>query len=108
MKGMLGKLSVNGGSLRVAKPIAEGRLAGITLLTTSGKIESAIQFLKWDGAGLQGFRFVQLDPLMRSKLQAALGEMRKQGLGDGPRSVIQFCTDAARRVVQKAKSQIER
>ena len=101
------KLSITGGCL-LTKPVTEGRLAGITLQTTSGKIESAIQFLKPDGAGRQGFRFVQLDPANGLRLQNALAQMRKQGLGDGSSSVMEFCANTARKVVEKTKSQIGR
>jgi hypothetical protein len=102
------KLSINGGALRLGKPFVESTLAEITLQTTSGTVESAIQFLRFGKDGVQGFRFVQLDAPTRSKLETALRQMRSQGLGDGPRSVIELCAEAARRVVQKAKSQIER
>ena len=100
------KLSVTGGSLRI-KAIPEGRLAGITLETTNGRIESAIQFLKPDEGGRQGFRFVQLDAMTRYRLQDALGEMRRQGLGEGSSSVIEFCTNTARRVMKKVKTHMD-
>lgn len=105
--GVLCKLSINGGSVRLAKCINESTLAEITLRTASGRIVSAIEFLKPSGDGIHGFRFIQLDPLTRSTLEDALRQMRKQGLGDRPRSVIELCTNAARRVMQKAKSRIE-
>jgi PilZ domain len=103
---VLCKLSINGGALRLSKPFGESTLAEITLQTTSGTIGSAIQFLKVGSDGVQGFRFLQLDAATRSKLETALRQMRKQGLGDEPRSVIELCTNAARRVMQKAKTQI--
>ena len=96
------KLSVTGGCL-VTKPVPEGRLAGITLQTTSGRFESAIEFLKPEGAGRQGFRFLQLDPRNRLRLQATIDGMRRQGHGDGASSVLELCTNTARRVVQKAR-----
>ena len=103
---VLCKLSINGGALRLYKPFGEGTLAEIRLKTTSGTIESPIQFLKMGRDGVQGFRFLQLDPATRSTLETALRQMRKQGLGDGPRSVIELCTNAARRVMEKARTQI--
>ncbi len=101
----LRKLSVNGGSVRLSKPLPEGTLAEITLPTNSGKVTSAIQLLTNDGHGTQGFRFLQLDPSTRSTLQTAIAQMRKQGLGDSPR-LLQYCTDAARFMVQLARTRI--
>ena len=100
------KLSINGGALRLGKPFGESTLAEIKLQTSSGTVESTIPFLKFGSDGVQGFRFVQLDPGTRSKLETALRQMRSQGLGDRPRSVMELCTNAARRVMQKAKSQM--
>jgi hypothetical protein len=99
------KLSINGGAVRVIKPFRESTLAEITLQTTSGNTVAAIQFLR-PGDGVQGFRFVQLDLATRTRLEAALEQMRKQGLGEGQRSVLQLCTNVARRVMQKAKNQV--
>jgi len=75
------QLSVNGGSLRLAKIFGESTFGEITLQTTKGSIVSAIQFLKSGAAEVQAFRFVQLDPKTRSRLETALGQMRKEGLG---------------------------
>lgn len=104
LTGPLCQLSINGGSLRIAKIFGESTFGQITLQTTTGKIVSAIQFLKSGAADVQAFRFVQLDRETRSQLDAALKQMRKDGLGEGPRSMLEFCTNAARRVVEKAKS----
>jgi hypothetical protein len=104
LSGALCKLSINGGSLRLPRTIVESTLAEITLETTSGDIESAIQFLRPGAEGVQGFRFLQLDPGTRRQLAMAIEQMRKQGLGDGTSSVFQFCANAARRVVEKAKA----
>jgi len=101
------QLSINGGSLRLAKIFGESTFAEITLQTTTGNIVSAIQFLKTGAADVQAFRFVQLDTKTRSRLETALGQMRKEGLGEAPRSMFQACTNVARRVMQKAKSQME-
>lgn len=98
------KLSINGGSLRLPRSFGESTFAEITLETTSGDIESAIQFLKPGVEGIQGFRFIQLDPGTRRQLATAIEQMRKQGLGEGSSSVFQFCANAARRVVEKAKA----
>ena len=107
LTGVLGKLSLTGGSVSLSKSIHEGTLAEITVQTTSGSVVSAIQFVKSTGSGMQGFRFVHLDPQTRSRLDMALQQMRKQGLGEGPHSILQHCTSVARRVIQKAKDQID-
>jgi hypothetical protein len=104
LSGALCKLSINGGSVRLPRPIGESTLAEIRLETTSGDIESAIQFLKAGTPGVQGFRFIQLDPGTRRQLASAIEIMRKQGFGEGSSSVFQFCANAARRVVEKAKA----
>ncbi len=102
---VLCKLSINGGSVRPTRPFSSGTLAEIALRTTSGKIVSAIQLLKSDGNGRQGFRFLQLDPANRSALQSAIDQMRRQGYGDSFR-LFQFCSDAARRMLEIARAQI--
>ena len=104
LTGPLCQLSINGGSLKIAKIFGESTFGQITLETTTGNIVSAIQFLKSGAADVQAFRFIQLDRENRSRLESALKQMRKDGLGEGPRSMLEFCTDAARRMVQKAKS----
>lgn len=105
--GVLCQLSVNGGSLRLPQTFGERTFGQITLQTTNGIIESAIQFLKSGKPDIQPFRFVQLDPTTRSRLDTALREMQKQASGAGSRSMLRFCTNAARRVMEKAKSHIE-
>jgi hypothetical protein len=101
--GPLCQLSINGGSLRLAKNFGENTFAEITLQTMTGSIVSPIQFLKSGAPGVQAFRFVQLDPQTRSTLETTLTQMRKDGLGEGPRSMFQVCTNVARRVMEKAK-----
>ncbi len=107
LTGPLCQLSVNGGSLRLAKIFGESTFGQITLQTTTGDIVSAIQFLKSGAPDVQAFRFVHLDPETRTRLETALQQMRKQGLGEAPRSMFQLCTNAARRVMQKARSHME-
>lgn len=103
--GPLCQLSVNGGSLRLAKIFGERTFGQITLQTSKASLVCAIQFLKSGAPDVQAFRFVQLDPKTRSQLEAALKQMRKDGLGDAPQSMFEMCTSAARRVVEKAKEQ---
>lgn len=103
LTGPLCQLSINGGSLRMAKIFGESTFAQITLQTTGGTIACAIQFLKSGAPEIQAFRFIQLDGRTRGQLETALKQMRKEGLGDAPRSMFELCTSAARRVMQKAK-----
>ena len=104
LTGPLCQLSVNGGSLRLAKIFGESTFGEITLETRTGNIICAIQFLKSGAPDVQAFRFVQLDAKTRSQLETALKQMENEGFGEGRRSMLQFCTSAARRVVQKAKN----
>ncbi len=104
LTGPLCQLSINGGSLRIAKVFGESTFGQITLQTTTGRIVCPIQFLKSGAPDVQAFRFVQLEPETRAQLEAALKQMRKDGLGDGPRSRLESWTNAARRMVEKAKS----
>jgi hypothetical protein len=106
--GLLCQLSVNGGSLRLPKIFGENTFGQITLQTTTGNIESAIQFLKSGAPDVQAFRFVQLDPPTRSRLDTALKQMHQGVSGEESRSMLRFCTNAARRVMQKAKNHIEK
>ena len=96
------KLSIRGGCL-TTKPMPFGKLAGITLHTTSGKVDLAIQFLHRDASGRHGFRFLQIDPVNLRRLETTVDELRRQGLADGSYSVIELCTNTARRVMRKAK-----
>jgi hypothetical protein len=86
--GILVKLSATGGSLRVPKSYAPGALGEISLRTTSGKMTAAIEFLRTgvDGAGAQAFRFIHIEPADRRRLEDALDQMRKHGLGEKQRT----------------------
>lgn len=105
--GPLYQLSINGGSLRLAKIFGESTFGQMTLQTNTGTLVCAIQFLKSGAPDIQAFRFVQLDGKTRTQLETALKQMQKEGLGEAPSSMFQLCTHAARRVVQKAKSCME-
>lgn len=82
--GILCKLSVNGGSVRLPKPLPQGTLAEVTLKTTSGKVSGAVEFLRTAPGSprAQGFRFIQMDSADRKRLQVALQQMREQGFGE--------------------------
>jgi hypothetical protein len=100
--GVLCKLSVTGGSIRLSKRVAEGTFADITLTTTSGKVTGAIEFLRTgvDGvADAQAFRFIHIEPSDRSRLDDVLAEMRKQGYGEDQSSPLQPFANIARRTL---------
>ena len=102
---ILHRLSINGGSIRPSKPFSTGTLGDIALRTTSGNVASAIQLLSSDGRGVQGFRFLQLDPVTRATLQKTITQLRRQGCGESSR-ILQLCSDAARWMVEIARTQI--
>ena len=71
--------------MRVPKSYMPGALGEISLKTASGrKITAAIEFLRTgvDGAGAQAFRFIQIEPADRRRLEDVLDHMRKHGLGE--------------------------
>jgi len=83
--GILCKLSVNGGSLRLSKPVSKGTVADLTLRATSGRITSAIEFLGPADRGTppaQAFRFIHMAPAECRRLENALAEIRKEGFGE--------------------------
>ena len=83
--GVLCKLSVTGGSLRMSKPMAKGTVADLTIRATSGPITSAIEFLGAADRGVlpaQAFRFIHMGPAETRRLENALEEIRKQGFGE--------------------------
>jgi hypothetical protein len=80
--GLICRLSVNGGTLRLPQRLNAGTLAGVSLKTDAGVVEGAIQFLGVvdDLMDIQAFRFVHMAPADRQTLQAALQRMHQQGL----------------------------
>ena len=86
--GILVKLSATGGLLRVSKLYTPGAFGEISLKTTSGNITAAIEFLRTgvDGVGAQAFRFIQIEPADRRRLEDALDQMRTHGLGEKQRT----------------------
>src|SRR6202041_4066313 len=63
--GMLGRLSLTGGSaVLTSGPIPEGTLAEMDLGTVFGKVTAQIQFMRSGADGLptaQAFRFIEMD-----------------------------------------------
>ena len=85
MIGVLCKLSVTGGSLRLSTRPAKGTVAELTVKATSGRITSAIEFLGPADKGTppaQAFRFIHMGLPETRRLENALEEMRKQGFGE--------------------------
>lgn len=85
MLGVLCKLSVTGGSLRLSRPIPKGTVADLTIRATSGPITSAVEFLGPADRGAlppQAFRFIHMGPAESRRLENALDEIRKQGFGE--------------------------
>lgn len=83
--GVLFKLSITGGSLRLSKPIDKGTVADLTIRATSGPITSAIEFLGAADKGAppaQAFRFIHMGPAESRRLENALEEIRRQGFGE--------------------------
>ena len=106
--GILVKLSATGGSVRVSKSYRPKTVGEITLKTASGKVTAAVEFLRTgvDGvAQAQAFRFIHIEPADRRKLEDALDEMRKHGLGEKP---VRPLVDLTRRGLTNAKERISR
>ena len=85
LAGVLCKLSITGGSLRLNRGISRGTVAELTVKATSGRISSAIEFLGPADRGTppaQAFRFIQMGLPESRRLEAALEAMRKQGFGE--------------------------
>ena len=106
--GILVKLSATGGSVRVSKSYMPKTVGEITLKTASGKVTAAVEFLRTRVAGVgqtQAFRFIHIEPADRCRLENALDEMRKRGLGEEPFRPLVSLT---RRGLTNAKKQIIR
>jgi hypothetical protein len=90
--------------MRFPRPFPSGTLAEVTLKTTSGKVGAAIQFLRTrTGApDVQAFRFLQMDPLERRRLELTLDQMRRQGCGEKRRGLMPF-VELAQRAFTTAK-----
>jgi hypothetical protein len=85
MVGVLCKLSITGGSLRLSTRPAKGTVAELTLKATSGRITCAIEFLGPADKAVppaQAFRFIHMGIPESRRLENALEEMRKQGFGE--------------------------
>ena len=79
--GTLCVLSRTGGTIRLSKQFVPGTLADINFKTVSGKFIATIQLLDIVNGNAQAFRFVQMGPTARTRLEDALKRMQEQGLG---------------------------
>jgi hypothetical protein len=80
-------LSMTGGAVR-ARRFEPGTFGEVRLNTVSGPMTAVIELLAVRRDGLQAFRFVQLDPTNKKKLEASLDKMQAQGLGDKETAAI--------------------
>ena len=79
--GILGLLSRTGGTIRLTRRFATGTFADIGIKTVSGNFTAAIEFLDKTGSHAQAFRFIQIGPVARRRLEDSLKKMQSQGLG---------------------------
>ena len=99
--GTLGKLSSNGGTIRLSRRFDPGTMADLTLKTNAGKVSAAIQFLAHlDGfPQSQAFRFVHIEAADFTRLEKAISSLRKQGFGDKQERGLGMLLDAAQRTL---------
>lgn len=73
-------LSLTGGRIRCGRRFAPGTFGNLEAKTVSGNFAAVIELLGQGKRSTQAFRFVQMGPNSRSRLQDALRKMRAQGL----------------------------
>ena len=79
-------LSLTGGRIRCARRFPPGTFGNLQARTVSGNFAATIELLYQAKPNTQAFRFVQMGPNSRSRLQDALAKMRTQGLEESQRS----------------------
>lgn len=99
--GTLSVLSTTGGVVRLVKRHPPGTFAEIVMNTISGKVTTPIELLAARHEGTQAFQFVHLGAANRKKLEAALENMRKQGLSDAKTSPLHGVMRLARRLLPR-------
>jgi hypothetical protein len=96
-------LSLTGGRMKLAKPLAVGTFADITMTTVSGPFTAPIETLKPLAGGVQPFRFVQIDPGYRKRLETTLKKLEEQGLGESHPGLFSLLSGLTKRLTGKSK-----
>jgi hypothetical protein len=102
VSGTLRLLSLTGGTVRIPKRRAPGTFGEIRMSTVTGSITAVVELLSAIGDSVQAFRFVQIEPASRKRLQEALQHMKAQGLGDGRSDRLQEVLSFARRLLPRS------
>lgn len=79
---VLDALSITGGRIRSAKRFNRSTFADIELTTVSGKFTAAIELMGSARGNTQAFRFIQIGPADRRRLEDALKKLQTQGLNE--------------------------
>jgi len=95
-------LSLTGGRFRCTRQFAPGTFGNLQAQTVSGSFTAVIELLGPARRSTQAFRFVQMGPNSRSRLQDALGKMRTQGFGEKHRSTWDRLLEVGRGLVMLA------
>ena len=75
-------LSMTGGRIRSARRFARGTVGNLQAKTVSGNFTAVIEMLGQGKGSTQAFRFTQMGPNSRSRLQDALRKMQSLGLAE--------------------------
>ncbi len=102
VSGTLRLLSMTGGTVRVPKRRSPGTFGEIRISTISGSITAVVELLSAIGDSVQAFRFVQIEPASKKRLQESLQQMKAQGLGDGRQDRLQGVLSFARRLLPRS------
>ena len=82
--GTLQRLSLTGGSARVAQACTAGDLAELKINTPSGRMEALVEMLAHSEIGEeQAFRFVAMGDLDQEMLLNTVSRMRSMGYAEG-------------------------
>lgn len=94
-------LSLTGGAIR-GRRVEPGTFADVRIATLAGNMTAVIELLAIRHDGIQAFRFVQIDPTNKKRLQASLESMQAQGLGDKDNAAIDHVIRFARKLFPKS------
>jgi hypothetical protein len=92
-------LSLNGGTIRIAKRFALGTFGDIRIKTVSGTFSATIEFLRMASGNTQAFRFIAMGTVARTRLDDALNKMHAQGLAVEKPSSLRWFRNLARRII---------